>query len=55
MAIISVVKMLASVGNLYSFFVGLEINAQLEPVIFFDASVLIRLKCWKFEFMFIKI
>jgi len=39
MAIISAVKMLASVGNLYSFFTDPEMNAQLVPVIFFDAFV----------------
>jgi len=39
MAIISAVKMLASVGNLYSFFTDPEMNAQPVPVIFFDAFV----------------
>jgi hypothetical protein len=39
MAVISAVKMLASVGNLYSFFTDPKINAQPVPVIFFDASV----------------
>lgn len=39
MAIISTMKMLDSVGNLYRFFVDSEMNAQPMPVIFFDASV----------------